>query len=66
MTLNLKKIGAPALLLAASTMGAMESASAAIDISGITSAGTDIATVGAAVFLVYIAVKAFHWVRRAL
>lgn len=66
MTLNLKKISAPALLLAASTLGAMENASAAVDISGVTAAGGEIATVGAAVFLIYIAIKAFHWVRRAL
>lgn len=46
--------------------GASTISQAAVDISAITSAGTDIAVVGAAVFIVYVAVKAFHWIRRAL
>lgn len=45
---------------------AAEGAFAAMDVSGIASAGTDIAAVGAAVFLIFIAVKLVHWVRRAL
>lgn len=47
-------------------MGAAEFANASVDISAITSSGTDIATVGAAVFIVYVAVKAYHWIRRVL
>lgn len=65
MTL-IKKLFSASAAVGVVALGAMESASASIDVSGITSAGADIATVGAAVFLVYIAVKAFHWVRRAL
>lgn len=41
-------------------------ASAAVDVSEITGALTDIATVGAAVFAVAIGIKLFKWVRRAL
>ena len=52
--------------LAALGLGGASMANAAVDIAGITAAGTDVATVGAAVFLVYIGVKVFHWVRRAL
>ena len=65
------KLNKPAFLgkiavVGAVAAGAMESANAAIDISGITGAGADVALVGAAVFLVYIGVKVFKWVRSAL
>ena len=36
------------------------------DISSITTAATNVATVGAAVFAVYVAVKGFKWIRAAL
>lgn len=39
---------------------------AAVDITAITAAGTDIAAVGAAVFALYVGIKLFKWVRRAL
>lgn len=61
----MKKFALPALV--ASGLAVVgQSAMAAIDTSGIATAGTDIAAVGAAVFLIYIAVKLVHWVRRAL
>lgn len=66
MTLTFKKSFAFAASVGAIAMGAMQSASAAVDTAGIVAAGTDVATVGAAVFLVYVAVKAFHLVRRSL
>ena len=36
------------------------------DVSSITTAATNVATVGAAVFAVYVAVKGFKWIRAAL
>lgn len=39
---------------------------AAVDVTQVTAAATDIAAVGAAVFAVYIAIKLVHWIRRAL
>lgn len=54
------------LLVGMAAAGGISMANAAVDVSGITAAGTDVATVGAAVFLVYIGVKVYHWVRRAL
>jgi hypothetical protein len=51
---------------AAVAAGGMQLSNAAVDVAGITAAGADVATVGAAVFLVYIGVKVYHWVRRAL
>lgn len=39
---------------------------AAVDVTAVTAAGTDIAAVGGAVFAVYIAIKLVHWIRRAL
>ena len=41
-------------------------ANAAVDVTAIAAAGTDIALVGAAVFAIYIAIKLVKWVRRAL
>ena len=41
-------------------------AMAAVDITALTGAGTDIATVGAGVFVIYVGIKVVHWVRRAL
>lgn len=36
------------------------------DVSAITAAGATVATVGGAVFTVYVGIKVFKWVRRAL
>ena len=36
------------------------------DLSAITAAGATVATVGAAVFTVYVGIKVIKWVRRAL
>lgn len=41
-------------------------ANAAVDVTAITGAGTDIAAVGAAVFAVAVGIKLFKWIRRAL
>lgn len=41
-------------------------ANAAMDVTAITGAGTDIAAVGAAVFVVMVGIKLTKWVRRAL
>jgi len=41
-------------------------ANAAVDVTAITGAGTDIAAVGAAVFVVAVGIKLFKWIRRAL
>ena len=46
--------------------GAAAHANAALDISAITAAGTDVAAVGGAVFAVYVGAKVFKWVRTAL
>ena len=59
------KIAAAGLVAAAAT-GA---ANAAIDTtvtSAITGAGTDVATLGAAVLVVMVGIKVFKWVRQAL
>ena len=39
---------------------------AAMDLSAVTDAGTEIAAVGAAVFVVMVGIKVIKWVRRAL
>jgi hypothetical protein len=57
---------APRLAALAVTLGTLGAANAAVDLDGITAAGTDIAAVGGAVFLVMIGIKVFKWVRRAL
>lgn len=39
---------------------------AAVDVTAVTAAGTDIAAVGTAVFAVYVGIKLVKWIRRAL
>lgn len=39
---------------------------AAVDLTPITDAGTEIAAVGVAVFAVYVGIKLYKWIRRAL
>ncbi|MBV8471706.1 MAG: hypothetical protein JOY60_17800 [Burkholderiaceae bacterium] len=46
--------------------GAMAQTTGTVDTSAITAAGTTVATVGAAVFAVYVGIKVWAWVRRAL
>lgn len=53
-------------LVVASTVAMASVAQAAVSVTDITAAGTDIATVGAAVFTVYVGIKLFKWIRRAL
>lgn len=61
-----KEITAEKIAIAtALTLGAT-GANAAFDVTAVTSAGTDVAVVGAAVFAVYVAVKLFKWGRAAL
>lgn len=57
---SIKSLAVIALL--ASSAGAH----AAVDVTAITAAGTDIALVGGAVFVVYVGIKLFKWIRRAL
>lgn len=45
---------------------AVSAANAATDVTAITGAGTEIAAVGAAVFVVYVGIKLTKWIRRAL
>lgn len=45
---------------------AATNAHAAMDVTAITGAGTDIALVGGAVFVVMVGIKLTKWVRRAL
>jgi hypothetical protein len=59
-------IKSPRAVAGAVALGALGSANAAVDITAITGAGTDIATVGAAVFVVAVGIKLFKWIRRAL
>jgi isochorismate hydrolase len=61
--MNLVQLRA-AVAAALVTAGAM--AHAAVDTTAIEAAGADVAEVGAAVFLVAVAIKVFKWVRRAL
>lgn len=58
---QLKKIGGVAALALTGVP-----AFAAVDVTAVTAAGTDIAAVGAAVFAVYVGIKLYKWIRRAL
>ena len=64
---KMKRFGAVA---GAALFGAIGSAHAAVDVStvtqGVSDATTAVATVGAAVTGVFVGVKLFKWVRRAL
>lgn len=53
-------------LVAAGVLAAAGAANAAVDVAPITAAGTDIAAVGAAVFAVYVGIKLYKWITRAL
>lgn len=53
-------------LVAVGSLVAAGAANAAVDLTAIESAGTDIAAVGVAVFAVYVGIKLFKWIRRAL
>ena len=56
-------------LVAAGVFGVATLANAAagdVDTTAITGAGTQIALVGAAVFTVYVGIKLYKWIRRAL
>jgi hypothetical protein len=44
----------------------VEQASATVDLTAVTGAGTDAASVGAAVLVVLIGIAAFKWIRKAL
>ncbi|HJW54706.1 MAG TPA: major capsid protein [Burkholderiaceae bacterium] len=50
----------------ATALGLASMAHAAVDVTAVTGAGTDVAAVGAAVFAVYVGVKLFKWIRSAL
>ena len=53
-------------MLAAGVLATAGAANAAVDVTAVTAAGTDIALVGAAVFAVFVGIKLFKWIRRAL
>lgn len=53
-------------LVAVGSLAVAGAASAATSVEAITAAGTDIAAVGGAVFVVYVGIKVFKWVRQAL
>lgn len=53
-------------LVAVGVLTVAGASQAAVDVSAITGAGTDIAAVGAAVFAVYVGLKLYKWIRRAL
>lgn len=53
-------------LATAATLGTVGIANAAADTSAITAAAADVAIVGGAVFAVYVGVKVFKWMNRAL
>lgn len=53
-------------LVAAGVLAASGASQAAVDVTAITAAGTDIAAVGGAVFAVYIGIRLYKWIRRAL
>lgn len=56
----------PAVVAASLAAMGVGSANAAVDVTAITAAGGDIAIVGAAVFAVYVGLKLYKWIRRAL
>lgn len=53
-------------VVAGSALALAGAANAAVDVTSITASATDIGLVGQAVFAIYVAIKAFHWIRRAL
>ncbi len=53
-------------VVVAAVAGAAVHANAAIETTAITAAAADVATVGGAVFAVYVGAKVFKWVRTAL
>lgn len=48
------------------SVGAANAAGITVDTTPITEAGTAVATVGAAVFALYVGIKLYKWIRRAL
>lgn len=60
-----KKIAVAAALVGGSISSAFAAAGDP-DISAITTAGTTVAAIGAAVFAVYVGIKVFKWARSAL
>lgn len=53
-------------LIAAGSLAVAGVANAATDTAAITAAGTEVAAIGAAVFVVMVGIKVIKWVRRAL
>lgn len=52
--------------LGALALAGVGAANAAVDVTSVTAAGTDIAAVGVAVFAVMVGIKLVKWIRRAL
>lgn len=59
---SIARVSGVVVALAASSLPAF----AAVDISEIEAAGTDILAVGVAVFAVAVGIKLYKWIRRAL
>lgn len=53
-------------LVAVGVLAVSGASQAAVDTASITSTATDIAAVGGAVFAVYIGIKLYQWIRKAL
>jgi hypothetical protein len=61
-----QKFSGHRLALLTALGGAVGTANAAVDVTGITGTLTDITAVGVAVFAVFVGIKLYKWVRRAL
>ena len=64
--LNSFRTKAVRIIAVAASVLAASAANAAVDVTAITGAGTEIAAVGAAVFVVFVGIKLTKWIRRAL
>ena len=62
----MSKLQTRSALVATALATAASISHAAVDVTALTAAMTDIAAVGTAVFAVYVAIKLTKWVRRAL
>lgn len=61
-----KRVCGPVAAVGALALGGMSAANAAYDTTAITASLTDIATVGLAVFGVFVALHTIKWIRRTL
>ncbi len=64
MNKMIKKVAVAAAGVSASALAMADTGG--VDTSAITTSGTTVATVGAAVFAVYVGIRTYKWVRSAL